>query len=173
MLKMINMSRMRRRFLSKSEIREVTSIIDERFKLKISLDRKSKWEVVQLSKDEHVYIADGKPVIINVSGMLIPSLRLLSEGLIELPKVIVDLGAVKHIINGADVMAPGIVKVQGDFSIDDLVAVVDEKHEKPLCIGVALVSSSELAVTPKGKVVKNLHHVGDKIWSSLKEMSLA
>ncbi|MEM0240582.1 MAG: RNA-binding protein [Candidatus Nezhaarchaeales archaeon] len=166
------MSRAHRHFLSKRESKELVSMIEEKFKLKAPLDHRSKWEVAQLSKDEYVYIVDGKPIIINISGKLIPSLKALSDGLIELAKITVDMGAVKHIINGADVMAPGIVKVQGDFAKEDLIMVVDEKHEKPLCVGMALVSSSELATMSRGKVVKNLHHVGDKIWSKLRDLGL-
>lgn len=167
------MSRVHRRLLSKSESKEVMSIIEEKFKLKAPLDRRSKWEVAQLGKDEYVYVVDGKSIIVEISGKLVPSLKALSDGLIELPKITVDMGAVKHIINGADVMAPGIVKVQGDFARDDLVVVIDEKNEKPLCVGLALVSSSEVAIMSKGKVVKNLHHVGDKIWGKLKDLGLA
>ncbi|MEM2362546.1 MAG: RNA-binding protein [Candidatus Nezhaarchaeales archaeon] len=166
------MSKAHRRFLSKSESKEIVSAIEEKFKLKATLDRKSRWEVVQVGKDECVYVIDGEPIIMKISGKLIPSLKALSNGLIELPKIVVDLGAVKHIVNGADVMAPGIVKVQGEFARDDLVVVIDEKHGKPLCIGVAIVSSSEVASMSRGKVVKNLHHVGDKIWSKLKDLGL-
>ncbi|MEM2214236.1 MAG: RNA-binding protein [Candidatus Nezhaarchaeales archaeon] len=158
--------------MSKSESKEIVSAIEEKFKLKATLDRKSRWEVVQVGKDECVYVIDGEPIIMKISGKLIPSLKALSNGLIELPKIVVDLGAVKHIVNGADVMAPGIVKVQGEFARDDLVVVIDEKHGKPLCIGVAIVSSSEVASMSRGKVVKNLHHVGDKIWSKLKDLGL-
>lgn len=166
------MSRVHRRFLSKSESKELMAIIEKRFKLKASLDRKSKWEVAQLGRDGVVYIIDGNPMIVEFSGELIPSLKALSDGLIELPRITVNVGAVKHIVNGADVMAPGIVKVEGDFERDEPVVVIDERYGRPLCVGIALVSSSEVAAMSKGRVVKNLHHAGDKIWSKLKDLGL-
>jgi len=168
----VAVSRAHRHALSKSEAKEVALTIEKALKLKKSLDVKSKWEVVKLSKNEVVYVLDGRPLAVEVSGKLIPSIKALMNGAIELPKVVVDIGAVKHIVNGADVMAPGIVRAEGDFARGDLVVVVDEKHGRPFCVGVALVDKSELASMSKGKVVKNLHYVSDKLWNKLKEAGL-
>jgi len=167
------MSRAHRHVLSKSEAREVALAIERALRSKRPLDVKAKWEVVKLSKNEVVYLLDGKPIAIEISsGRLIPSIKALMNGIAELPRVVVDSGAVKHVVNGADVMAPGIVRVEGDFAKGDLVVVVDEKYGKPLCVGTALVNASELASMFRGKVVENLHYVGDKLWNRLKEMGL-
>jgi len=166
------MSRAHRHVLSKSEAREVALAIERALRSKKSFDVKARWEVVKISKNEVVYLLDGRPLAVEVSGKLIPSIRALMDGVAELPRVVVDSGAVKHVVNGADVMAPGIVRVEGDFAKGDLVVVVDEKHGKPLCVGVALVDRSELASMSRGKVVENLHYVGDKLWKKLKEMGL-
>jgi PUA domain protein len=74
------------------------------------------------------------------------------------------MGAVPHIADGADVMAPGVVSVDEDILPGDGVVIVDERHGKPLAIGLALVAGADMKA-PKGKVIKNLHHVGDEIWS--------
>jgi predicted RNA-binding protein (TIGR00451 family) len=37
------------------------------------------------------------------------------------------MGAVPHICNGADIMAPGIVKVEREFQARAMAVVVDEK----------------------------------------------
>jgi len=158
--------------LSKSEAREVALAIERALRSKRSFDVKARWEVVKISKNEVVYLLDGRPLAVEVSGKLIPSIRALMDGIAELPRVVVDSGAVKHVVNGADVMAPGIVRVEGDFAKGDLVVVVDEKHGKPLSVGVALVDRSELASMSRGKVVENLHYIGDKLWNKLKEMGL-
>jgi PUA domain protein len=158
--------------LSKSEARDVALAIERALKLNKPLDVRARWEVVKLDKKEVVYLLEGKPLAIEISGMLIPSIKALMDGIAELPRVVVDAGAVKHVVNGADVMAPGIVRVEGDFTRGDLVVVVDERYGRPLCVGVALVSKSELASMTKGKVVENLHHVGDKLWNKMKEMGL-
>ena len=78
------------------------------------------------------------------------------------------MGAVSHICNGADVMAPGIVRIEGQFDVDDFVLVLDERHSKPLAIGSALLDSQTAKQTKHGKTAKNLHYVGDKLWNALK-----
>jgi PUA domain protein len=78
--------------------------------------------------------------------------------------VTVDMGAVQFIRNGADVMSPGIVDADDSIKPDDLVVVIDERHKKPLGIGIALISGLEMVRARKGKAVQIAHHVGDKIW---------
>jgi|TARA_B110000263_G_scaffold130101_1_gene113123 PUA domain protein len=79
------------------------------------------------------------------------------------PNVVVDMGAVKFMCNGANVMRPGI-KNYSDFSKDDIICVVEESQHKFLAVGKALVNSSEMKKMPKGEVVKNLHYISDKYW---------
>jgi len=50
-----------------------------------------------------------------------------------------------------------------------LLAIVDEKHGKYLAVGKALVDSGTMAATKKGKVIENLHFVGDEVWEAVKE----
>ncbi len=79
--------------------------------------------------------------------------------------VTVDMGAVKYVYNGADVMAPGIVDADQDITKGDLVWIRDEKNGQPLAVGKALISSGEMIASNTGKAVKSLHHVGDDIWN--------
>ena len=79
------------------------------------------------------------------------------------PNVVVDMGAVKFMRNGANVMRPGI-KNYSDFSKDDIICVVEESQHKFLAVGKALVNSSEMKEMPKGEVIKNLHYISDKYW---------
>lgn len=79
--------------------------------------------------------------------------------------VTVDMGAVKFVYNGADVMAPGIVDADEDIKKGDLVWVRDEKNMQPLAVGEALISGKEMIASNKGKAIKSIHHVGDDIWN--------
>lgn len=115
-----------------------------------------------------VYLIDKKPVLASSNGILFPTL-LFSEVFSFLPKIVVNMGAVSYICNGADVMAPGIVRIEGQFDVDDFVLIIDERHGKPLAIGSALLDSATVKQTKHGKIVKNLHYVGDKLWKSLKD----
>lgn len=79
--------------------------------------------------------------------------------------VTVDMGAVKYVYNGADVMAPGIVDADENIKKGDLVWVRDEKNMQPLAVGEALISGKEMIGSNKGKAIKSIHHVGDDIWN--------
>ncbi len=87
-------------------------------------------------------------------------------------KVVVDKGAVKHILNGADVMAPGIVSVDLD-KVDKLkTCIVVNEDNYVLSAGYFIVTREELEehlARCRGRVVKNLHYVGDKIWKILEK----
>jgi PUA domain protein len=84
----------------------------------------------------------------------------------SLPKVVVDMGAIRFVCNGADVMAPGITEM-GVFDVGDIVVIRDVTHGKALAIGVANRSSGDIEMSKKGKVIKNLHYVGDKLWGAV------
>jgi len=78
--------------------------------------------------------------------------------------VTVDMGAVKFVYNGADVMGPGIVASDVAIKEGDLVWVRDERNLRPLSVGRALVGSEILRRKEKGKAVAAVHHVGDRLW---------
>ena len=111
-----------------------------------------------------VYVIEGDVKLARKDDLLYPTL--MNESVDGLPSVMVDMGAVPYVCNGADVMSPGITEVVGEFGEGDLVVVRDERHRKPLAVGVALTSSREMRGMPKGKAVKNVHYVGDKLWKA-------
>jgi predicted RNA-binding protein (TIGR00451 family) len=86
------------------------------------------------------------------------------------PIVTIDSGAIKFVVNGANIMRPGITKIEGQFAASAIVTVKEEKHGKAIAVGVANLSSEEMSQAQKGSVVENLHHVGDKFWEMLKEI---
>jgi PUA-domain protein len=78
--------------------------------------------------------------------------------------VTVDMGAVRFVTNGADVMGPGIVDADPEIKPGDLVWIREERHKKPLAVGQALSEGPVLRAKTKGKQVKSLHYVGDRLW---------
>jgi len=111
-----------------------------------------------------VFIIEGDIKLARRDDVLFPSL--LNESIEELPSILVDMGAIPYVCNGADVMSPGITGIEGDFDEGSLVIVRDERHRKSLAVGVALVSSGDMREMPKGKAVKSVHYVGDKLWKA-------
>jgi len=78
--------------------------------------------------------------------------------------VTVDMGAVKFIANGADVMGPGIVSADPSIAEGDYVWIRDERNQRPMAVGRALVPGEAMVAKDKGKAVKSVHYVGDRIW---------
>jgi PUA domain protein len=124
---------------------------------------KAKVEALKVKGDKRLFFIENKPLLFAVNEELYPTL-IFFEVLTCLPKIIVDMGAIPHICNGADIMAPGIRKVEGIFKKNSTVLVVDEKYGKAIAIGLALINSEDIEKSKKGKCVKNLHYVGDEIW---------
>ncbi|HUK27749.1 MAG TPA: PUA domain-containing protein [Candidatus Acidoferrales bacterium] len=115
--------------------------------------------------DGAVIVADGKPLILRTKRGVFPSLKF--DVLIQsLPHVVVDMGAVAHIANGAHLMRPGIRNLSDDFGKGDLLVVVDEKYGKPIALGFADMDSVSMRLVTKGKVIDNFHYVGDDVWKS-------
>jgi PUA-domain protein len=124
-------------------------------------------QTAQLRDGELIFV-NGSALILRKHGQLIPALKY--DAVIRtLPHVVVDMGAIPHVCNGADVMAKGIRKIEGEFEKGDLIVVVDEKYGKNLAIGEALEDSTAISTMEKGKVVSNLHYVGDDAWNAMKE----
>jgi PUA-domain protein len=111
--------------------------------------------------DNHVLglVDNGEPLL-TVRGLLAhrPTLRY----------VTVDMGAVKFVANGADIMAPGIVEADPAVKEGDWVWIRDERNKQPLAVGRALVAGPAM-VRGKGRAVKSLHHLGDKLWTATAE----
>jgi PUA domain protein len=75
------------------------------------------------------------------------------------------MGAIRFVTNGADIMRPGITDADPAITEGSFVVIGDVNHGKPLAIGIALYNGADLLAMEDGKVVKNLHFVGDRIWN--------
>ncbi len=123
-------------------------------------------EVVESDVGE-IYLISGKPVMFKAENRVLPTL-LFNEFAAKAPKIVVDMGAIPYVCKGATVMAPGIVRVEGEFGKGDLVLIVDMKHGKALAVGEGLLDATTSRNTKKGPVVKTLHYVSDKVWDFIK-----
>ena len=156
---------MKRRFLKAKEARLLLREAHNRLGVKIDSGRV---EEVLAVEDTRIFLAEGEPRLIEIGEALLPTL-VYYEALERLPNVVVDMGAVPHICGGADVMAPGVTAVEGEFENGDLVVIRDDRHRKALALGLALFSSGELREMGRGRVVRNIHYVGDKVWKAYKQ----
>jgi len=126
-------------------------------------------EVVE-SEVGFIYLIGGKSLLFKAGDKVLPTLHF-TEFIAKAPKVVVDMGAVPYVCKGATVMAPGIVRIEGEFGKGDLVGVVDMKFGKALGLGETLMDTATAKATKKGPIVKTLHWVSDKIWDQIKTIS--
>ncbi len=112
-----------------------------------------------------VLFVDGEIDAIVQDEEVFPTIR----GLLKMDgakrSVTVDMGAIKFVANGADVMSPGIVDADLGIKEGDLVWIQDENNHRPLSIGRALLSGPEMVESKTGKGVKTIHYVGDPLWN--------
>lgn len=158
----------RRYTLKTKESKQILTQVSEKLGLNIDslVDAKANVEVVDADFGDLLLI-DGKPLLFRTAEVVFPTL--MAEAIVSrLPKVVVDMGAVRFVCNGADIMAPGVVRYEGEFEVGNVVVVVDEKHGKPLALGESLYSSAEARAVRQGPVVKSRHCVSDKIWNFAK-----
>jgi len=121
--------------------------------------------------DFTLYFINEKPLLMAYKDTVLFTIQGL---LVYKPKhryVRVDMGAVRFVTNGADVMAPGIVAADPTISTGDFVWICDETHKKPLATGIALMSGEEMVRASKGKSVQLIHHIGDALWNSFQDSS--
>ena len=148
--------------LRKKEIKEINNELQD-----LGLDdfflKTDKVEIIENDlklincNDEHVFFYH--------EGRIVPTLKLLQRQDI-LKTIEVDKGAIPFVVKGADIMRPGITFIDEDVSENEIIVIKDEEHKKPLAVGISLYDGKEMKEMEKGKVIRNLHYVGDSIWNS-------
>lgn len=148
--------------LSKSDIEKLNEKISQQFGVPDFFGKKDRIAIADINQQLYV-MKDDLICFFYLEGKLVPTLKLLLQRQF-LKQVVVDMGAVKFVSSGADVMRPGIVELDHTIKKDEFAAVVDQTHKKPLCIAKALYSGEEIIALKQGKVLKAVHWVGDSIW---------
>jgi PUA domain protein len=124
------------------------------------MDKKS-----AVAEDDGLLLVKGKPYFFSIDNEWYPTLHLLLENPTLLPKVVVDKGAIRFVVNGADIMRPGIVTADSWTQANQVVVIVDETVGKPIAVGKCSLTSEALLATSSGKHIKNVHRIGDEIWN--------
>lgn len=162
---MIHLSRLQIRKRHRLRQKEIQKLSERLYKIfgistfslndTVDLAETRNYDIIFVNNEVLVMIIDNRPFL-TIKGVLKyhPRSRW----------VTVDMGAVRFVSNGADVMAPGIINADLSIESDDLVWARDERNLQPLAIGKALMSGIEMIESNKGKSIKTIHYVGDKLW---------
>ena len=156
---------MKTNLISKSETTQLLKIVADKWK--IDLPKIKNLKVYEI--DEDIQLITGKEIkILKIRDEHLPFLSEIKT-LEKFPYVQVDMGAVKFMCKGANVMRPGIKKFS-DFTVGDIVCVIEESQNKFLAVGIAQVASSELEDMKNGEILKNFHYISDRAWEISKTL---
>jgi PUA domain protein len=153
------------RFLRKDDIKNLRAIVDESMGLGGSLlPNGSRVEGFSAKKGEVFAVNNQPSFYVGEDGTMFPLLVFVLKSGLPLPRITVDMKAVPHICNGADVFRGGVRNIDANIKAKQMVIVADEKNLKPICIGKSLVDAKTMQEMTQGKVIQNMHYVGDSIW---------
>jgi len=161
-----------RHFIKSSEIKTLKADIlkqyDQGFIDQI-FPGKSKIEVIYTEAGDILYAINNVLKLWKSDHGYLPVLTLLLSKQVKLKTIVVDMGAIRFVTNGADIMRPGITKIDPSIKKDEIVRIADESHDKTLAVGKTMYNAQEMESIKKGKVVKNLHTIKDSVWNFAKE----
>lgn len=162
--------------------RKVRSIIEELETSYSSVASKFPFKRVEEARVDGlravIYIVDGMPCFFQLDGKYYPTIQCLAR-FKEIPlkgRIFVDKGATIALAKGAHLMLPGITRVEGEFGEGDVVACFYDKTGAPVMVGVAELDSEAMKrlseAKAKGRAVRRIHYVGDKIWEAVRLLEL-
>lgn len=113
--------------------------------------------------------ADAEPLFFQPrDAPYMPTLHTLHRYPFLMPILRVDRGAIKHVVNGADVMVPGLrserAVIESEVERGDAVAVFAESKVHAIAVGVCKMSSEQMRINDKGIAIENTHAVSDGLW---------
>ncbi len=152
---------MKSNLISKSETAQVVKEISDQWKIELPKIKNLKFHYLE---DDVIIITGIGLKAIKVGDAYLPFLTD-TEILKKFPYVMVDMGAVKFMCNGANVMRPGITDYT-QFKKDGVVCIIEESQHKFLAVGKSCVPSMDMESMTKGEIVKNMHYISDKYWES-------
>jgi PUA domain protein len=145
--------------ISKSETATLLKTVSEKWGIEFPKIKNLK--VHEIADGARIIMGQGIKIL-KINDEYLPFLSE-TQMLEKFPHVTVDMGAVKFMCKGANVMRPGI-KTHNEFEKEKIVCIVEESQHKFLAVGKSLVASTELEKMEKGEVIKNMHYISDKFW---------
>lgn len=119
-----------------------------------------------------LYTIDSNPLFFQrFDDPPIPHLRLIHAYPTALPTIQIDRGAIRFVLSGATLMAPGLTSPGGRLpdaehalEAGQVVAVKAEGKEEVCLVGALKVGTEEIKSKGKGVVMDEGHYLGDGLW---------
>ncbi|KAI1913560.1 translation machinery-associated protein 20 [Ophidiomyces ophidiicola] len=141
------------------------------------MPKKASLEAVKLPDRVTLYLCDSNPIFFqSLDSPLIPHLRVLHAFPKALPTIGIDRGAIRFVLSGAALMAPGLTSAGGrlpdpaknpgdnELEAGQVVAITAEGKEEICMVGQLTVGTEEMKKKAKGVVMDEGHFLGDGLW---------
>lgn len=156
------------------------------------MPKKASLESMKLPDRTTLYIVDAVPLFFQQDHpTLLPHLRLVHRFPRAFPSVRIDRGAIRFVLSGATLMAPGLTSAGGrlpddgeleegkemeqglgedgrwsrELEKEEPVVIMAEGKEEACAVGVLVVGTDEVKAKGKGPVVEDAHFLGDGLWN--------
>eukprot|EP00923_Selenidium_pygospionis_P004369 GHVN01007008.1.p1 GENE.GHVN01007008.1~~GHVN01007008.1.p1 ORF type:complete len:108 (+),score=14.22 GHVN01007008.1:47-325(+) len=88
-----------------------------------------------------------------------------------MPRMQIDRGGIHHVLNGANVMCPGLTSKGGrmeDVPTGTVVQITGEgkNPDHAIAIGITTLSTQEIRSINKGVCMTTLHYLDDGLWTT-------
>lgn len=170
------MSGLKIQYLSKKTVKSILTFLENRKDIDpifLEIIREHEEVKIVISSRFEIIVFDSIPALFRKldRGIYIPTLYVLNmlysnKKIVIVPSVTTDEGAIAPLKRGADLMIPGIKKINKSFSKGDIVAIMEPGERYIVAVGIALVNSIDVAPNTKGRGIENLSHIDDEIWST-------
>jgi len=140
------------------------------------LPKKSQLDVMKLPDHVHLYTLGTQPLFFQLAqkdgtDVLIPHLKLVHAFPACFRWVRIDRGAIRFVLSGAALMAPGLTSAGGRLpgkeeaiGAGEVVVVGAEGKEEACLVGVLKMGTEEMKEKKKGVVMDEGHYLGDGLW---------
>lgn len=159
------------------------------------LPKKASLASMKLPDRNTLYVLDAEPLFYqDAHAALLPHLRLVHRFPQGFPTVRIDRGAIRFVLSGATLMAPGLTSQGGrlpaegaaktleegreleqradaegrwsrELAKGEPVVIMAEGKEEACAVGTLVVGTDEVKAKGKGPVVEDAHFLGDGLWN--------
>ncbi|KAF2842491.1 hypothetical protein M501DRAFT_1013831 [Patellaria atrata CBS 101060] len=146
------------------------------------MPKKEQLDLVKLPDRVSLYTLPPQPLFYqHMDDPLLPHLTLIHRYPHCFPRIRIDRGAIRFVLSGASLMAPGLTSPGGrlpdpsagddyDYGKSDLepgsVVVVEAEGKENACmVGVLKMGTREMKEKKKGVAIDQGHYLGDGLWN--------
>ncbi|KAF4585372.1 translation machinery-associated protein 20 [Ophiocordyceps camponoti-floridani] len=151
------------------------------------LPKKASLDSMKLPDRNTLYVLDNEPIFFRQDSeppALLPHLRLVHRFPAAFPTVRIDRGAIRFVLSGATLMAPGLTSAGGRLPVGggedgedgdgrwgrelgkgEGVVVMAEGKTEACAVGVLVCGTEEVKAKGKGPVMEDAHFLGDGLWN--------